>query len=48
MTSIEAIWNGKTLTPEQLENEAKSLRELTVARAKLLHALAGLASDDFA
>jgi hypothetical protein len=46
MALNEAIWNGKTLTPEQLENEARSLRELTDARAQLMRALAEPGNGD--
>jgi hypothetical protein len=48
MALNEAIWNGKTLTREQSENEARSLHQLTVARAQLLRALAGPDSGDSA
>jgi len=42
----EAIISGKTITPELVEHEAQSLRELTEARANLLRGVVGQANDD--
>jgi hypothetical protein len=42
----EAALSGQAPSAELLENEAKSLRELTEARAKLLAAMAEHANDE--
>jgi hypothetical protein len=44
----EAVLSGKRPTAELLENEAKSLRELTESRANLLSALIQVTNNDLA
>ena len=46
MALNEAVLSGSRPTPELLENEGNSLRELTETRAKLLRALIELTNGD--